>query len=266
MHALPGATFSEEKREAALSQLQQAKQDDPMFVTIQDHEKQYRLGNMKHNEPKELIDPHVRRTVPAWVVIPAQRLINAIQNGTLPVMPLPPGATTTKGVPPAEWPADYAFPNRAWNNCDDTEVKIVGVKMVRNLLSHIVIKDGTPQAQVIHDSQEVLGTKPSGEANRMRDSMQHLLNRIDTKLTQLTRQRPKLAAKTKPKPGPQSVPEPKPRAAVHNLVPVRPTALAKRRAKDPLDAPIPQATSCNLSDKEASDNAHGLHKKCSSVQ
>ena len=112
-------------------------------------------------------------------------------------MPLPAGVTTTKGVPPAEWPADYVFPDRPWNNPDDTEVKILGVKIVPNLLSRIVINDGTPEVQVIHDSQEVFGTKPSGEAKRMRDSMQHLLNRIDTKLTQLTRQRPRPAPKPK---------------------------------------------------------------------
>ena len=68
--------------------------------------------------------------------------------------------------------------------------------MVRSLLSRIVIKDGTPEAQEKQDSQEVFGWKPAGEANRMRDNMQHLLNRIDTKLTQLTRQGPKPAPKT----------------------------------------------------------------------
>ena len=40
--------------------------------------------------------------------------------------------------------------------------------MVQNLLSRIVIKDGTPEAQVIQDSHEVFGRKPYGEANRMR--------------------------------------------------------------------------------------------------
>ena len=112
--------------------------------------------------------------------------------------------------------------------------------MVRNLLSRIVTKDGTPEAQVIQDSQELFGRKHSGEANRMRDSMQHLLNRTDTKLTQLTRQRPKPAPKPRSKPGPQRVPKPKPRAAVHNPVPAHPAPPAKRRAEDPPDAPIPK--------------------------
>ena len=86
MDALPSAAFSEEKVEATLSQLQQAKEDDPTIVTIQDHQKQYRFLNRKPNEPKDLTDPHVPRTFPARVVIRAKRLINAIQNGTLPFM------------------------------------------------------------------------------------------------------------------------------------------------------------------------------------
>ena len=81
--------------------------------------------------------------------------------------------------------------------------------MVRSLLSPIVIKDGTPEAQVRHDSQEVFARKPSGEAKRMRDNMRHLLNLIDTKQTQLTRQPRKPARKPKPKPDPERVPEPK---------------------------------------------------------
>ena len=101
------------------------------------------------------------------------------------------------------------FSDRPWNNLDDTEVKLLRIKMVQNLLSSIVIKDGTPEAHVIQDSQEVFGRKPSGEANRTTDNMQHLLNRIDSKLTQLTRQRLKLAPKLVPKPGPQKVPQPK---------------------------------------------------------
>ena len=130
MDALPGAAFSEEKLEATLSQLQEAKEDDPAIVTIYDHQKQYRFLNRKPNEPKDVGDAHVPRTFPARVVIRAQRLISAIQNGTLPLMPLPAGVTTTKGVPPAEWPADYVFPQKPWNNPDDTEVKILGVKIV----------------------------------------------------------------------------------------------------------------------------------------
>ena len=37
MDALPGAAFSEEKLEATLSQLQQAREDDPTIVTIHDY-------------------------------------------------------------------------------------------------------------------------------------------------------------------------------------------------------------------------------------
>ena len=123
MDALPSAAFSEEKLEATMSQLQQA----PMIVPIQDHEKQYRFLNRNPNEPKDPTDPHVPRTFRARVVVRAQRLINAIQNGTVPFMPLHADVTTTKGVPPAEWPADYVFPERPWNNPDDTEVKMLGV-------------------------------------------------------------------------------------------------------------------------------------------
>ena len=105
MDALPGATFNEDKLEATLSQLQQAKEDDPTIGTIHDHQKQYRFLNRKPNEPKDLTDTHIPRTFLA--LIPAQRLINAVQTGTLPFMPLPAGVNTTKGVPPAEWLADY---------------------------------------------------------------------------------------------------------------------------------------------------------------
>ena len=87
MDALPGAAFSEEKLEATLSQPQEAKEDDPAIVTIQDHQKQYRFLNKKPNEPKDVRDTHVPRTFPARVVIRAQRLISAIQNGTLLFMP-----------------------------------------------------------------------------------------------------------------------------------------------------------------------------------
>ena len=155
-------------------------------------------------------------------------------------MPVRARVTTTKGVPPAEWPADYVFPERPWNNSDGTKVKILGVKMVRNQMSRIVIKDGTPEAQVMQDSQKVFGRKPSAEANRMRNSMQHLLNRIGTKLTQLTRQRPKPAPKSRPRLGPQRVPQPKPRAAVHNPMPAHRAPPAKQRAENPPDAPIPK--------------------------
>ena len=86
-------------------------------------------------------------------------------------MPLRGGVTTTKRVPPAAWPADYVFADRLWTNPDDLEVKILGVKMVQNLLSRIVIKDNAVVEQVIQDGQEVFGRKPSGEAHRMRDSM-----------------------------------------------------------------------------------------------
>ena len=170
MDALPGAALSGEKLEATLSQLQQAKEDDRTIVGIQDHQKQYRFLNKKPSEQTDLTDPRVRRTFLARVVIWAQRLINAIQNGTLPFMPLPAGLTTTKGVPPDEWPADYVFPNRPWRNPDDTKVKILGLKMVRNLLRRIVIKDGTPEGHEIKDSQEVFGKKPSAEANRITDT------------------------------------------------------------------------------------------------
>ena len=146
--ALPRATFSEDKPEAKLSQLQQCREDGSTIITIQDHQKQYRFVKRKPNEPEDLTDPHVPRTFRARVVIRAQRLINAIQNSRLPFMPLLAGVTTTEGVPPAKWPADSVFP-------DDTKVKILGVQMVGNLLSRIVIKDGTPESQVIQDSHEV---------------------------------------------------------------------------------------------------------------
>ena len=223
-----------------MSQLQQAKEDDATIVIIHNHQKQYRFLNMKPNEPKDYTDPHIPRTFPAQIVIRAQRLINGIQKATLPFMPLPAGVTFTKAAPQAKWQADYVFPDRPWKNLDHTKGKTLGVKMVKNLLSHIVIKDGTPEARVTQDSQEVFGTKPSGEANRMRDIMQHLLNRIETLLTQLTRQRPKPTPKPTPKPGPQMVPEPNPTTGVHNTMLARLAPLAKWRAEDPPDAPIPK--------------------------
>ena len=71
MDALPSVAFIEQKLEAPLIQLQQAKEDDPTIVTIQDHQKLYEFLNRKPNEPKDLTDANVPRTFPARVVIRA---------------------------------------------------------------------------------------------------------------------------------------------------------------------------------------------------
>ena len=104
MDCLPSAAFSEEKLEATPSELQRAKEDDPAIVTVKDHQKHYRYLNRKPKLPHDIVDPHLPRSFPCRVFIRVKRILAAIENGTLPFMPLHPGATSTKGVPATEWP------------------------------------------------------------------------------------------------------------------------------------------------------------------
>ena len=66
-------------------------------------------------------------------------------------MPLRPSANSTKGVPATEWPQDFTFLARLWDMPFAPTIKLVGVKMVRNLLSPTVVRDGTPRL-CFHDT------------------------------------------------------------------------------------------------------------------
>ena len=87
---LPGAAFREEKLEATLTELQRAQEDNPTIVTVKDHQKNYRYLNRKPNLPRDIVDPHLPRSFPCRVFIRVKRILAAIENGTLPFMPLAP--------------------------------------------------------------------------------------------------------------------------------------------------------------------------------
>ena len=171
-----GATFSE-KLEATLSELQRAKEDNPTIVTVKDYQKHYCYPNRKPNLPRHIVDPHLPRNFPCRVFIQVKRVLAAIENGTLPFMPLRPGATSTKGGPATEGPQDFTFPAHVWDMPSATTTKLLGVKMVRNLLSQIVVWDGTPIADVVNESQTVFGQLPADEANHATHSVTQILTR-----------------------------------------------------------------------------------------
>ena len=100
-------------------------------------------------------------------------------------MPLRPGATGTKGVPATECPQDFTFPAPMWDMPSATTIKLLGVKMVRNLLPPLVGRDGTPLGDVVDEIQTVLGQLPADEANRATHSLTQLLTRVDAKIAQV---------------------------------------------------------------------------------
>ena len=95
-----------------MSELQRAKEDDSTIVTVKDQHKHYRYLTRKPNLPCDIVDPHLPRSFPSRVFIRVKGVLAAIENGSLPLMPLSPSATRTKGVPAAEWPQDFTFPTR----------------------------------------------------------------------------------------------------------------------------------------------------------
>ena len=132
-------------------------------------------------------------------------------DGILPFMPLHPGATSTKGVPTIEWPHDFTFLAHLWDMPSATTAKLLGVKMVRNLLSPIVVRDGTPIGDVVDESQTVFGQLPADETYRATHSVTQLLFRLDAKIAQV--QRPPVDGAVRPCPKPEPKPKPKPQAA-----------------------------------------------------
>ena len=179
------AVSEEEKLQATPSELQRAEEDDPTIVTVKDHQKQYRYLNQKPNLPRDIIDPHSPRSFPCWVFIWVERILAANENETVPFVPLCLSATSTKGVPATEWPQDFTFPARLWDMPSATTIKLLGAKMVWNLLSPIVVRDGTPLGDVADESQTVFGQLPADEANCATRFVTHLLTRLDAKIAQV---------------------------------------------------------------------------------
>ena len=99
-------------------------------------------------------------------------------------MLLCPSATSTKGVPATKWPQDFTFPARLWDMPFAIAIKVVGVKMVQNLLSPIVVRNGTRVDNVVKESQTVFGRLPADEANRATHSVPQLLTHLDAKIAE----------------------------------------------------------------------------------
>ena len=73
--------------------------------------------------------------------------------------------------------------------------------MVRNLLSPIVIRDGTPIEDVVKESRTMFGRLPTQDANHAATYVTQLLTHLDVS---------RLQAKGAVRPGPEPKPKPKP--------------------------------------------------------
>ena len=126
-------------------------------------------------------------------------------------MPLP-SEPISKGRPCTPWPRSFTFPDRLWVDPPDLTVKVWAVKMIRNLMAPIELRDGTTIPQVVQQAQDVFGSVPSPNIEPLTFQSQRLLALIDQKLMM---HRPK----PKPKPKPQAAAHSRPQAAPNQLGP-----------------------------------------------
>ena len=142
LDALPGASFCEEKLESTLGELQQAKKDNPTIITVGEHAKHYRYLNWKPDEPRDLTEPHLARRFTALVQYRTRRLITRILVSTLPYMLLT-SQPMSQDRPYTAWPPGFTFLDRLWVDPPDLTVKVQAVKLMRNLMAPIELRDGT---------------------------------------------------------------------------------------------------------------------------
>ena len=124
---------------------------------------------------------------------------------TVPYVPLTSHVTST-GRPYTAWPQSYTFPDRLWVSPPDLTVKVQAVKMMRNLLAPIEIRDGTIIPDADQQFQEVFGTIPLHTTKPLTAHKNQLLVRIDQKL---------LLHRPRPKPKPRGAAQRQPRPARH---------------------------------------------------
>ena len=142
----------------------------------------------------------------------------------------------SQGRPYTAWPPGFTFPDRLWVDPPDLTVKVQAVKLLRNLMAPIELRDGTTAPEAMQQAQDIFGAMPSPNIEALTIESQRLLASIDEKLLN-NRPKPKPKPKPRPKaahglpkPKPKPKPGPRPPPDVVKQPMVRPPA--KRNALD----------------------------------